>query len=209
MWPRQPGQPYAHWACGHSAGHAGSRCSQRHFCRDRAWFSPVHLPLPPSVLEFEVLGLYHYEVQPTPVFWHGACGQEWTAGRLQLPLPGHLCGTMGLGGKESQHLGKVISAVGPPSGGRASTCPRWRLLSPSPLSRGPFPQPCPARVSCPLRSVLSQRREELALVSTADVEEGAAIAYSMAGNDTEPALPNSEPQSWQRNKPEMPSHSRR
>lgn len=65
------------------------------------------LALPPSVLESEVLGLCHYDVQPTPVLWHGACGQEWTAGRLQLPQPGYLGSTMELGGKENQHPGKV------------------------------------------------------------------------------------------------------
>lgn len=39
----------------------------------------------PSVLESEVLGLCHYGAHLIPVFWHGACGQEWTAAMLQLP----------------------------------------------------------------------------------------------------------------------------
>lgn len=135
------------------------------------------LALPPSVLESEVLGLCHYDVQPTPVLWHGACGQEWTAGRLQLPQPGYLGSTMELGGKENQHPGKV-TLQWPTKWWNIPNMPQMAssladsFLRAMPTA-GPCPQPCRARVSCPLHCILSQRREELALVSTAGVEEGA------------------------------------
>lgn len=102
---------------------------------------------------------------------------------------------------------RSLSAVGPPSGGISPTCPRWHFPLPS-ASQGPFPQPCPARVSCPLSCILSQRREELALVSTVDVEEGAAHCILHGWQGHWPALPNSELQCWQRNTPEMLLHSR-
>lgn len=51
----------------------------------------------------------------SPVLCSGMepCGQEWTSSRLQIPQPGHLCGTMVLGGKRSQHLEKVTLCSGP------------------------------------------------------------------------------------------------
>lgn len=128
-----------------------------------------HLPLTPSVLESEVLGLCHYGAHLIPVFWHGACSQEWTAAMLQLPQPGHLRGTWSWVARRTSIWERSLSAVGP-SGRISPKCPRWHLLLP-PVFQGPFLQSCPARVSCPLGCVFSQRREKLVLFST--VEEGA------------------------------------
>lgn len=105
-WLRQPGQPHVPWPCEHSRGHPGSRWPQRHLCQDRAWLSRVHLPLLSSVLESEVLGLCH-GVQQTPVFWHGALWPGIDSWYAAIPQPGHLCGTMEPGGRESQHPGKA------------------------------------------------------------------------------------------------------
>lgn len=106
------------------------------------------------------------------------CSQEWTAAVPQLPQSGHLCGTWSWVARRASIWERSLSAVGP-SGRILPKCPRWQLLLP-PVFQGPFLQSCPARVSCPLGCVFSQRREKLALFSI--VEDRQSTAYSMAGN---------------------------